>query len=105
MAGTAGIIGLGIMGGAMARHMVQGGFTVFGHDLSVDALERARSDGVETMASAAAVAENAGIIVVSLPSPVALMAVADAAPGRIGGVRLHPDRNEHAPDRRQGSRP
>jgi len=81
MAGTAGIIGLGIMGGAMARHMVQGGFTVFGHDLSVDALERARSDGVETMASAAAVAENAGIIVVSLPSPVALMAVADAVAG------------------------
>jgi len=81
MAGTAGIIGLGIMGGAMARHMVQGGFTVFGYDLSVDALERARSDGVETMASAAAVAENAGIIVVSLPSPVALMAVADAVAG------------------------
>jgi 3-hydroxyisobutyrate dehydrogenase-like beta-hydroxyacid dehydrogenase len=81
MGGTAGIIGLGIMGGAMARHMVQGGFTVFGHDLSVDALERARSDGVETMASAAAVAENAGIIVVSLPSPVALMAVADAVAG------------------------
>jgi len=81
MAGTAGIIGLGIMGGAMARHMVQGGFTVFGHDLSVDALERARSGGVETMASAAAVAENAGIIVVSLPSPVALMVVADAVAG------------------------
>ena len=81
MAGTAGIIGLGIMGGAMARHMVQGGFTVFGHDLSVDALERARSDSVETMASAAAVAENTGIIVVSLPSPVALMAVADAVAG------------------------
>ena len=81
MGGTAGIIGLGIMGGAMARHMVQGGFTVFGHDLSVDALERARSDSVETMASAAAVAENTGIIVVSLPSPVALMAVADAVAG------------------------
>jgi putative dehydrogenase len=81
MAGTSGIIGLGIMGGAMARHMVQGDFTVFGHDLSVDALERARSDGVETMASAAAVAENAGIVVVSLPSPVALMAVADAVAG------------------------
>ncbi len=81
MAGTAGVIGLGIMGGAMARHMVQGGFTVFGHDLSADALERARADGVETMASAAAVAENAGIIVVSLPSPVALMAVAGAVAG------------------------
>ena len=28
MGGTAGIIGLGIMGGAMARHMVQGGFSM-----------------------------------------------------------------------------
>lgn len=76
MTGTAGVIGLGIMGGAMARHMVTGGFTVYGFDLSADAVEKARGDGVETLASAAAVAEKADVIVCSLPSPLALKAVA-----------------------------
>lgn len=77
MSGTAGVIGLGIMGGAMARHMVKGGFTVCGFDLSVDAVEAARADGVETLGSAAAVAEKVDVIVCSLPSPVALRAVAE----------------------------
>jgi putative dehydrogenase len=77
MTGTAGVIGLGIMGGAMARHMVKGGFKVFGFDLSADAVESAHADGVETMGSAAAVAENAQVIICSLPSPAALKSVAD----------------------------
>jgi len=69
MTGIVGVIGLGIMGGAMARHMVKGGFTVYGFDLSADAVEAARADGVETLASTAAVAENADVIICSLPSP------------------------------------
>jgi len=60
MSGTAGVIGLGIMGGAMARHLVKAGFTVHGFDPSADAVEAARGDGVETLASAAAVAEKRG---------------------------------------------
>lgn len=77
MSGTAGVIGLGIMGGAMARHLVKAGFTVHGFDPSADAVEAARGDGVETLASAAAVAEKAGVIVCSLPNPLALRAVAE----------------------------
>ncbi|MFT7570419.1 MAG: putative dehydrogenase [Paracoccaceae bacterium] len=77
MSGTAGVIGLGIMGGAMARHLVKGGFTVHGFDLSADAVEAARADGVETLGSAAAVAEKADVIVCSLPNPLALRAVAE----------------------------
>ena len=77
MSGTAGVLGLGIMGGAMARHLVKGGFTVPGFDLSADAVESARTDGVNTLASAAAVAEKADMIVCSLPSPLALRAVAE----------------------------
>ncbi len=76
MAETVGSIGLGIMGGAMARHMVKGGFRVVGYDLSADALEKARADGVETAGSAAAVAESASVIVCSLPNPAALQAIA-----------------------------
>ena len=58
MSGSAGVIGLGIMGGAMARHLIRAGFTVHGFDLSADVVEAARLDGVETLASAAAVAEK-----------------------------------------------
>ena len=77
MSGTAGVIGLGIMGGAMAYHLLKAGFTVHGFDLSADAVEAARAVGVETLASAAAVAEKAPVIVCSLPSPLALRAVAE----------------------------
>ncbi|MGB0629127.1 MAG: NAD(P)-dependent oxidoreductase [Alphaproteobacteria bacterium] len=81
MTGTAGVIGLGIMGGAIARHMVAGGLTVYGFDLADDAVETARGNGVETLDSAAAVAEKADVIVVSLPSPAALIAVAGEVAG------------------------
>ncbi len=76
MAETAGIIGIGIMGSAMARALVGKGFRVVGYDVSADALESARADGVETAGSAAAVAEQAPVIILSLPSPAALAAVA-----------------------------
>lgn len=77
MADTVGVIGLGIMGGAMARHMVKGGLDVVGYDLAADALAQAQDDGVKTMGSAAAVAEQASVIVISMPSPVALKVVAE----------------------------
>lgn len=77
MSRTAGIIGLGIMGRAMARQMVKSGFTVYGFDLSGDALKSAQSDGVDTLASAAAVAEKTEVIVCSLPSPLSLREVVE----------------------------
>lgn len=77
MAETVGVIGLGIMGGAMARHMVKGGIRVLGYDLSADALAAAQDNGIETMGSAAAVAEQSPVMLLSLPSPLALRAVAD----------------------------
>ena len=77
MTDTVGSIGLGIMGGAMARHMVKGGFRVVGFDLSEQAIKKAAGDGVETLGSASAVAEQAGVIVCSLPNPGALITVAE----------------------------
>ncbi len=77
MADTVGVVGLGIMGGAMARHMAKAGFGVVGYDTSADALALAMADGVETMGSAAAVAEQAKVMLTSLPNPVALCAVAE----------------------------
>ena len=77
MSRTAGIIGLGIMGRAMAHQMVKSGFTVYGFDLSGDALKSAQSDGVDTLMSAAAVAEKTEVIVCSLPSPLSLREVVE----------------------------
>jgi 3-hydroxyisobutyrate dehydrogenase-like beta-hydroxyacid dehydrogenase len=71
-----GIIGLGIMGGAMAANLVERGWTVVGFDID----ERRRSElaavGVRAVESVAAVAAQAPILITSLPSPIAAEAVA-----------------------------
>ena len=73
---TVGVIGLGIMGGAMASNLVAAGFTVVGYDPDAAARQRARDAGVKCVASARAVAEEAHDILTSLPSAKAALAVA-----------------------------
>ena len=78
MAGTVGIIGLGIMGGAIANNLIARGWAVFGTDIDPgkrDALSRA---GGTACADIAAVCAAAPVILTSLPSPGALAAVAAA---------------------------
>jgi putative dehydrogenase len=70
---TVGIIGLGIMGGAMARNLVAGGWRVIGYDSDANAIATARQNGIETVADAAAVAVSASDIITSLPSAAAVM--------------------------------
>lgn len=74
---AAGVIGLGIMGGAIARHISQKGFNVFGYDISKEASVRASANGVTLTTSVAGVAQNSKIVVCSLPSALALKEVAD----------------------------
>ena len=69
MQGTIGIIGLGIMGGAFARNLVAGRWTVVGCDVEEARREEARAAGVKVVADAAAVAEAASDIIISLPTP------------------------------------
>jgi 3-hydroxyisobutyrate dehydrogenase-like beta-hydroxyacid dehydrogenase len=75
MAATVGVIGLGIMGGAMAANLLEAGFRVVGYDL-VPAARRAlkRAGGVAARSSAD-VARRAGVVITSLPSVAALAAV------------------------------
>ena len=77
MTTTIGMIGLGIMGGAMARNLVDAGFKVVGHDVSDSAVTRARGNGVEIAASVRDVAAAARLIVTSLPSAKAALATAE----------------------------
>ena len=78
MANTIGMIGLGIMGGAMSRNLVASGFPVVGYDVDAKARDAARSAGAEIAKTVAAVAETTSDIVVCLPSAKAVLEIAKA---------------------------
>jgi 3-hydroxyisobutyrate dehydrogenase len=64
-----GIIGVGIMGGAMARNLLKDGFRVVGYDVSETALQAFAKAGGEIAGSPREVAEKTRIMITSLPSP------------------------------------
>src|SRR3982075_1179497 len=75
---TVGIVGLGIMGGAIARNLVDRGWRVIGHD--TDAARRAElaQVNVTIAGDAGQVARESPIIMTSLPTPAAVEDVAQA---------------------------
>ena len=73
---TIGVIGLGIMGSAMAANLARAGFRVYGFDIAAPARNALRKAGGLPLASAARVAEQAPVMITSLPSAEALQAVA-----------------------------
>jgi L-threonate 2-dehydrogenase len=76
-----GIIGLGIMGGAFARNLVGSGWSVIGYDTEPKRNAEAKAAGVEIAHSAAAVAEVAADIILSLPTPRAVLDTAHVIAG------------------------
>jgi len=76
--GTVGIIGLGIMGGAIASNLAAAGWQVIGFDIAKDRCDEAKRAGIEIAKDAAGVAARATNILVSLPKPAALMATVEA---------------------------
>src|SRR5688572_10875499 len=76
MKSTVGVIGLGIMGSAMAANLVKSGFRVVGHDVATKPRRaHARTGGVVARSNAD-VARRAPIVITSLPSVAALASVA-----------------------------
>jgi len=65
-------VGLGIMGGAFARHLAKAGWRVIGYDVSAKARRAVSRAGVELAANVAELAKTAPVIITSLPSPAAL---------------------------------
>jgi 3-hydroxyisobutyrate dehydrogenase-like beta-hydroxyacid dehydrogenase len=59
-----GMIGLGAMGGQMARHMGKKGFEVAGYDVNAEVMARAKSGGVRGCKSPAEVGEHAEVVVI-----------------------------------------
>jgi 3-hydroxyisobutyrate dehydrogenase-like beta-hydroxyacid dehydrogenase len=86
MQGVAGIVGLGIMGGAIARNLVAAGWRVVGFDTEPERRAEAAADGVEAAESLAVLVREAPTILMSLPSAATAVAVAEeiarSAPGR-----------------------
>jgi putative dehydrogenase len=69
---TVGIIGLGIMGGAIARNLVERGWHVTGFDIDAARRSELAAANVEIAADVARVARNSPIIMTSLPGPAAV---------------------------------
>jgi 3-hydroxyisobutyrate dehydrogenase-like beta-hydroxyacid dehydrogenase len=84
MKGVVGVVGLGIMGGAIARNLVTAGWEVVGFDLDAERRRESEAAGVAIAESAAAVAARAPTIIMSLPSPKAAIAVAKELAGAAG---------------------
>lgn len=69
-----GIIGLGIMGGAIARNLLAAGYRIVGHDVDSAKRKELSAAGVEMVNGAAAVGAKAETILTSLPKEAALEA-------------------------------
>jgi putative dehydrogenase len=76
-----GVIGLGVMGGAIAGHLLEAGFTVAGHDVAPERLEEHAARGGLVASSPLQAADGAEVVITSLPSEAALDQVVAGAEG------------------------
>lgn len=70
--GIVGIIGLGIMGGTFAGHLIKAGWSVIGYDVDGVCRERAQALGVTLASDNTDLTRKAEIILVVVPKPAAL---------------------------------
>ena len=82
-----GFLGMGAMGGPMARRLVQTGFSVTGYDVSEARAAAAAKDGVTISKSPAAVAGVADVVMSSLPNPPAVREAYLGAAGAVSALR------------------
>ena len=73
---TVGVVGLGIMGSAMARNMLKAGFRVIGFDIVPASRAAFAKEGGIVARSPADVARRAPVVITSLPTTAAVEAVA-----------------------------
>jgi L-threonate 2-dehydrogenase len=75
---TVGIIGLGIMGGAIARNLVERGWRVIGFDIDATKCAELAAEQVVIVENVAQLVHNSPIVMTSLPTPAAVESVAKA---------------------------
>src|SRR6478672_8617010 len=72
---SVGMIGLGIMGSAMSKNLIKGGFSVIGYDVLPKAVEAFVAGGGKAAKSVGDVGLGTKILITSLPSASALFEV------------------------------
>jgi len=82
-----GQVGLGIMGGAFARHLLAAGYAVVGFDPAPAAVRAFVRAGGQAARSCAEVAARARIVITSLPSPAAMEEAYFGRQGIAAGAR------------------
>jgi putative dehydrogenase len=88
MKGTVGVIGLGIMGGAIARNLAAAGWRVVGYDTTAEARAKAAAAGVVIAPHIATLLAEAEQVLTSLPSPEAVIATAEVIARDAQGRRV-----------------
>ena len=83
MDNNVGVIGLGIMGSAMAGNLIRAGFDVVGYDIQLEQRDALVADGGKAVLSVRDVAKNCSIIITSLPSIGAFDEVISGAGGLV----------------------
>lgn len=61
-----GVVGLGAMGGQLARHLCEAGFVVTGHDVRDEAMESAEQSGVDRAASLSEIAARSDLVIIGV---------------------------------------
>ena len=84
---TVGIVGLGLLGSAVASRLLAAGHTVVGHDLRADRLATLEAMGGKPAASAAAAARASEAVITLLPSLAAVEEVILGAAGLAAVLR------------------
>src|SRR5262245_47447691 len=84
---TIGFIGLGTIGGTLAKNLLLAGYRLIVHDIRPEATEILAKAGAAVVASPAAVARACTIVLSSLPGPPEVAEVALGAQGLVHGLR------------------
>jgi 2-hydroxy-3-oxopropionate reductase len=82
---TIGFVGVGVMGGPMARRLIENGASLVVHDPDAAAVARLTSLGARQAASPREVADHADVVLTSLPSPAILKQVVLGQDGVLQG--------------------
>ena len=74
---TIGIIGLGPMGGIIATNLLKKNFAIVGYDIKLECRRELEANGGSSVSSTTEVAEEADVLITSLPGALALNTVMD----------------------------
>ena len=82
---TVGVVGLGKMGGPLARHLAAGGFGVVGYDVNQDAMNAVATAGVRPASDCRELAENCDLAIVGVGFDSEVEAVVFGEDGLLSG--------------------